>query len=264
MSDRHLGSSMDPSNPLLRVDLLLAHGEDGLCVLDNSNVPMGIDWELVFSNFVRQDQVHVLPPGEYVFTVRHDEGFLVAKLPTDGLSEQTRQDLIDQFQPFCEKMFRVLCVGIVSFPTQREIRLVASGIVSASVQTAIRSLKDPDMLEPNFLTLVPIATDRLSSSRMIDQDGIVELLTQEGGVSLPGGMVAMIGVPDESGHLEVKVGYLHGNPINDWLNVALVERLVLAVEEVRAQILCEVIGQFDARRTWYEMASNRLKKLIGL
>lgn len=264
MSDRTLGPPMDPSNPLLRVELLLAHGEDGFCVINNSNVPMGIDWELAFDIFVSQDQVRVLPPGEYVFTVRHKEGFRVAELPTDGLSKQTRQDLIDHFQPFCEEMFRVLCVGIVSFPTPREIRLVASGIVNASAQTAIRSLKDPDKLEPDFLTLVPMGIDRFSSSRMIKQDRIVALLTQEGGVSFPGGMVAMLGVPNESGHLEVMVGYLPGNPISDWLNVALVERLALAVEVVRAQILFEVIAQFDARRSWYEKASDRLKELVDL
>lgn len=163
-----------------------------------------------------------------------------------------------------EETFRTLCVGLVTFPTPREIRLAARSVLFASAHAALRSLKDPDKLEPDFLTLVPTATDRFGDSRRIEHAGMVALLVQEGGFSLPGEMMVMPGLPNEAGRLEVKVGYLAQCPLNDWLNANLVGRLTETVQEVRADVLREVSATFEDRRTWYERASAHLKKLVGL
>ena len=264
MSEHPYGPPMDPSSPLLRVEFHLVMGLRGFTVQDKSNVPLDVDWDHALADFVRWHEGTTLPPGEYVFTVHHGLGFRVAELPTEGLNEETRREIIDWIQSFCEETFRTLCVGLVSFPTPREIHQAARGILGASAQTAIRSLKDPGKLQGDFLTLVPAATNRLDSSRQIEQGGMIALVIQEGGVSLPGGMVAMPGTPDETGHMEVRVGYLPESPINDWLNAALAQRLTAAVESERVDVLAQIAAEFEDRCTWYENAVARIKVFVGL
>jgi hypothetical protein len=246
------------------VELALVLGEIKYTVEDRSNVPLGIDWQRALVEFVVDHNGVTLPSGEYIFTVQHGAGFRVADLPTEGLSEETRRAVVDWIQPYMEEIFRVLCVGLVCFPTSREIRLAAQGILQAGAHTAIKALKDPDKLQSDFLTIVPAATDRLGPSRKIEHGGMVALVIQEGGISLPGGMVAMPGVPDETGHLEVKVGYLPTGSINDWLNTELVKRLTADIEKMRPEILAQVAAQFEDKRAWYEKAGARIKSLLGL
>lgn len=263
MAFPHTGPPMDPANPILHVYLMITYDDKGdLHVADKSNIPLEFDWDRVINKFASEgQQARVLPPGEYVFTVHHNLGFRVVELPTEGLSEQTRLDLIELIQPFCEETFRSLCVALVCFPTPREIRQAAKGIVDASVHAMLKILQDPQKLEPNFLTLVPAASVR---ARRVEQDGIITMLFVNGGVMLPGGMSTNPGIPDEAGRLEVKVGYLPKSPINDWLNEALVARLNEAIAEVRDEVLLGVIEEFEGKRTWYEKAVTQLRRFVGL
>ena len=93
---------------------------------------------------------------------------------------------------------------------------------------------------------------------------MIKLISYADGLSIPGGVIAGLGDMDETGHLEVKVGYLPASPINDWLNAALVVQLTVAIEEVRTDDLRDVIAKFEDQRSWYERASARLKSLFGL
>ncbi len=104
---------------------------------------------------------------------------------------------------------------------------------------------------------------RLGSTK-IDWKEMIKLISYADGLSIPGGVIAGLGDMDETGHLEVKVGYLPASPINDWLNAALVVQLTVAIEEVRTDDLRDVIAKFEDQRSWYERASARLKSLFGL